>query len=182
MSPVCSKNSGGVDNPVILSTAAFNVPATSGFAGLLKPMWLSLICTKLSSPVAAARDAAPEGLLKAYDFSTPPCITHSAPVPAHAMHFRNPRRSMPSLLWSCTISSLTFFTISVLPDTSSFRNEPASQESERREMVFPSECPRRSGTCSVCADQNAVRLFQIIGIFNLVRHLRKLGIKSKAGR
>ena len=32
--------------------AAFSVPATSGFAALLNPMWLSLICTKLSSPAA----------------------------------------------------------------------------------------------------------------------------------
>ena len=36
--------------------------------------------------------------LRLYDFSTPPCITQNAPVPAHAMHFKNPRRSIPSLL------------------------------------------------------------------------------------
>ena len=50
MSPVCSRNSGGTFNPLILSTAAFSVPTTSGFAALLNPIWLSLICTKLSSP------------------------------------------------------------------------------------------------------------------------------------
>ena len=49
MSPVCSRNSGGVAKPLILSTAACSVPTTSGFAALLNPMWLSLIWTKLSS-------------------------------------------------------------------------------------------------------------------------------------
>src|SRR5580658_8819233 len=29
----------------------------------------------------------------------PPFITYSIPVPAHAMHFRKPRRSTPSLLF-----------------------------------------------------------------------------------
>ena len=53
ISPVCSMNSGGVGRPLILSTAAFSVPTTSGFAALLNPMWLSLICTKLSSPADA---------------------------------------------------------------------------------------------------------------------------------
>src|SRR6266852_4849557 len=113
MSPVCSKNSGGVDNPVILSTAAFNVPATSGFAGLLKPMWLSLICTKLSSPIMSAV-LIPEIRLKLYEFSTPPFITQKAPVPAQAMHFRNPLRSTPSWLWSCRSSSFFFSDILAL--------------------------------------------------------------------
>src|SRR5947207_14605896 len=31
-----------------------------------------------------------------------------APVPAQAMHFRNPRRSIPSLLWSCSMTPLGF--------------------------------------------------------------------------
>jgi hypothetical protein len=34
--------------------------------------------------------------LKLYELSTPPFITQKAPVPAHAMHFRKPRRSTPS--------------------------------------------------------------------------------------
>ena len=97
MSPVCSRNSGAAANPLILSTAAFSVPATSGFAGLLKPMWLSLICTKLSSPIPSAAPIS-EIRLRLYDFNTPPFITQKAPVPAQAMHFRNPRRSIPSWL------------------------------------------------------------------------------------
>src|SRR5438105_13190840 len=92
MSPVCNMNSGVADNPLTLSTAAFSVPTTSGFAGLLNPMWLSLICTKLSSPIMSAVLIS-ETRLKLYEFSTPPFITQKAPVPAQAMHFRNPRRS-----------------------------------------------------------------------------------------
>src|SRR6202789_1235159 len=102
ISPVCSKNSGGVESPLILSTAAFNVPVTSGLAGLLKPMWLSLICTKLNSPAIFLASKSPKRLILK-DFRTPPCITQNAPVPAQAMHSRNPRRSIPSPLWSCMI-------------------------------------------------------------------------------
>src|SRR5215471_17264811 len=35
-------------------------------------------------------------------------MTQSAPVPAQAIHFKNPRRSMPSLLWSCSMKPLAF--------------------------------------------------------------------------
>src|SRR6267378_5460788 len=104
MSPVCNRNSGCIFRPLILSTAAFSVPTTSVFAGLLKPMWLSLICAKLISPFIAAGSSSPIRL-KAYEFRTPPLITQNVPVPAHAMHFRNPRRSIPSWLWSYKISS-----------------------------------------------------------------------------
>ena len=37
-SPVWIRNSGLKGRPLILSTAAFRVAVTSGFAGLLKPM------------------------------------------------------------------------------------------------------------------------------------------------
>jgi hypothetical protein len=47
-------NSGAAASPLILSTATFSVPATSGFVGLLNLMWLSLICTKLNSPIMFA--------------------------------------------------------------------------------------------------------------------------------
>jgi hypothetical protein len=46
-------NAGGTGSALILPTAAFSVATTSEFAGLLNPMWLSLIWTKLSSPFAA---------------------------------------------------------------------------------------------------------------------------------
>src|SRR5713226_7880295 len=37
-----------------------------------------------------------------------------APVPAQTMHFRNPRRSTPSWLWSCRSSSFFFSDIPAL--------------------------------------------------------------------
>src|SRR3981189_3569073 len=40
---------------------------------------------------------------KAWELKTPPLTVQATPVPAHAMHCRNPRRSMPSLLWLCLI-------------------------------------------------------------------------------
>src|ERR1700719_239320 len=113
MSPVCSMNSGTAVRLLILSTAALRVPATSGFAGLLNPMWLSLICTKLSSPIMSAVLIS-DNRLKLYELSTPPFITQKAPVPAHAMHFRKPRRSIPSWLWSCRSSSFFFSDILAL--------------------------------------------------------------------
>src|SRR5580658_2153977 len=114
MSPVCSKNSGAIGNALILSTAACSVAATSGFAALLNPMWLSLICAKLNCPLMASGFIS-DSRLMLYDFKTPPCITQNAPVPAQAMHFKKPRRSTPSLLWSCTISSFTFPAIFLPP-------------------------------------------------------------------
>ena len=52
MSPVCRRKSCEPGSALILSIASFRVPATSWFAALLKPMWLSLICTKLNSDAA----------------------------------------------------------------------------------------------------------------------------------
>ena len=76
-----------------------NVAATSWFAGFLNPMWLSLICTKFSVPAGAASAGAPGVVCpSARDVSTPPLRDQSTPVPAQAMHFKKPRRSMPSAL------------------------------------------------------------------------------------
>jgi hypothetical protein len=57
-------------------------------AGLLNPMWLSLICTKLSSPAASGPPIS-ESRLGLYDFSTPPLITQKAPVPAKPCTLEN---------------------------------------------------------------------------------------------
>ena len=84
---------------LILLIAVCSVAVTSGLAGLLNPMWLSLICTKVkSAPLPASL---PWPLAKARDTGMPPLMVQTKPVPAHAMHFRNPRRSTPSLLRSC---------------------------------------------------------------------------------
>ena len=53
MSPVCSRKSGAPGRALILSMASFSVPVTSWLAALLKPMWLSLIWTKLNSAAPA---------------------------------------------------------------------------------------------------------------------------------
>src|SRR4029077_5619901 len=75
-----------------------SVAVTSGLASLLKPIWLSLICTNRSPP-APARAARSIGM----PLRPPPVIVQTAPVPTHAMHFRNPRRSQ-------LVSSFLFFT------------------------------------------------------------------------
>ena len=70
------------------------MPATSWLAALLKPMWLSLIWTKLKLRwlgVGGAGAAA-----KSLDVGTPPAMVQSRPVPAQAMQERKLRRSMPS--------------------------------------------------------------------------------------
>src|SRR6266403_347097 len=90
-------------------------------------MWLSLICTKLSSPMASF-GLNPGSRLRLYDFSTPPLITQRAPVPAQAMHFKNPRRSIPSSLRSCRISSL------LLPVIFS---SPTSEDTSIRNYLLP---------------------------------------------
>ena len=87
--------SGCCGKALILSIVACSVPVTSVFAGLLKPMWLSLIWTKWSSPFA--------GIIfwpKACDDRMPLPTVQMTPVPAQAIHSRKPRRSTPSLLWS----------------------------------------------------------------------------------
>ena len=88
---------GHCGNASIFAIAERKVPTTSGFAALLNPMWLSLICAKEKSPPRAAAPPPPRSESKAFDFSTPLVIVQITPVPAHAMHFKNPRRSTPSL-------------------------------------------------------------------------------------
>src|ERR1044071_6497854 len=92
--------SGAVGRALVVAIACLRVPKTSVLAGLLKPMWLSLICTKLKSPTGFCAAAAVTGL-NIFELSTPPLAVHNIPVPAQAMHFRKPRRSTPSCpaLW-----------------------------------------------------------------------------------
>src|ERR1700719_539013 len=93
-SPVCRIKSACCFDceTLILSMAAFSVAVTSVLAGLLKPMWLSLIWKKLNEPASA-------GLCvpaKRRDVGTPPMKVHSSPVPAHAIQVRKSRRSISS--------------------------------------------------------------------------------------
>ena len=87
---------GGVD----LSTATCRVPLTSVLAGLLKPMWLSLIWTNVKSAAFMLPLSAPSKR----ELGTPPLKDQTTAAPAHCMHFRNPRRSMLSLSLSVIAS------------------------------------------------------------------------------
>src|SRR6478672_13009169 len=80
---------GCVFSSLTLPIASRSVPSASGLAGLLKPIWLSLICAKVKAEasVASASPSRPK------DFGTPPDSVHKTPVPAQIMHSRAPRRS-----------------------------------------------------------------------------------------
>src|SRR5438552_18974836 len=78
---------------LILLIAVCRVAVTSGLAGLLKPMWLSVICTKLKPPPLQA--SLPLLLVIARETGMPPLNVQNSPVLAHAMHFRQPRPSTP---------------------------------------------------------------------------------------
>ncbi len=91
MSPVCSMKAGCGRRALIRSMARPSVPVTSVLAALLKPIWLSLIWTKLSPLVGgSAASAAPISRER----GTPPAIVQSTPVPTQAMQPSRPRRSM----------------------------------------------------------------------------------------
>src|SRR5829696_7859343 len=79
---------------LILATASRRVESASGFAGLSKPTWLSLICRKVSW--LAARALAASALARLTERGKPPLSIQRTPVPAQVMHSRKPRRSMPS--------------------------------------------------------------------------------------
>src|SRR6266851_4553930 len=64
------------------------VATGSGLASLLKPMCVSLICTKVKSVVIGAAIAS----LMRSGRGTPPTTVQTIPVPAHAMHLSTPRR------------------------------------------------------------------------------------------
>ena len=94
-SPVWIRKSGRSGSALILATASWSVAVTVCLYGSLpNPMWLSLIWTNEKLPAAApARRAT---WPNARDEKTPPPAVQTSPVPAQAMHLRNPRRSTPS--------------------------------------------------------------------------------------
>src|SRR6267154_231838 len=89
-----------------LATASRSVPSASGFAGLLKPMWLSLICRNVN-PVGSAASASP---INPTEWGTPPLTVQSTPVPAQTMHSSTSRRPNP-----CPRSSKPFLAMSHSP-------------------------------------------------------------------
>ena len=91
MSPVWIRKRGLPGTLVTSFSASENVPVVSGLAGLSKPRWLSLTCTKLKSVVAAS--ALPISRAR----GTPPTMVQTIAVPAQVMHSSTPRRPMAVL-------------------------------------------------------------------------------------
>ncbi len=91
-SPVWMMKSGCCGIARILAIASPKVALGSGFAALLKPMWLSLTCTKVKGFVPAGLASAASRLI---ELANPPETLHTAPVPAQAMHLSRPLRLVP---------------------------------------------------------------------------------------
>ena len=116
---------------LILSIAIFSVPVTFWLAALLKPIWLSLICTnEKSSTIFFFAELVVSA--STFEVGTPATIDQTSPVPAHAMHCRKLRRSMPSpaafgSFVCCAVSTLFFCFISIsrfIVTTSASENWP----------------------------------------------------------
>jgi hypothetical protein len=86
------QETGCVGIALILSIASVSVARGSGLGGRWKPMRLSLICTKVSSPCGASAAAASP--IRPGVRGTPPLKVQTTPVPAQVMHFNRPRRLM----------------------------------------------------------------------------------------
>src|SRR6476646_5595720 len=70
------------------SIAAPSVAFGSGFASLLKPIWLSLIWTNARLRASAAAT----GSIRLNDLGTPPFNAQTTPAPPHAAHLSSVRR------------------------------------------------------------------------------------------
>src|SRR3954452_6950961 len=81
-----------------LATASRKVARASALGGLLKPIWLSLICRNVKEAARDGRTGAASAASRPIELPTPPLNANNAPVPAHAMHFRKSRRLSPSPL------------------------------------------------------------------------------------
>src|SRR3954464_4808223 len=94
MSPVWIMKDGRTGIALILATASRGVASASGFAGLSKPTWLSLICRNVRALLARALAAS--ALARPTERGRPPLSIQITPVPAQVMHSRKPRRLIPS--------------------------------------------------------------------------------------
>src|ERR1700722_17816595 len=77
--------SGAWGSALILAMACLRVPTTSVLAGLLKPMWLSLICTQFKPPImlSAGGGVGGDKMLRGMQASTD-VPQHSRAAPGHA--------------------------------------------------------------------------------------------------
>src|SRR4051794_9049731 len=94
MSPVWIMKDGLAGIALIFATASRRVASASGFAGLSKPTWLSLICRNVRALLVRALAAS--ALARPIERGRPPLSIQRTPVPAQVMHARKPRRLMPS--------------------------------------------------------------------------------------
>src|SRR5258707_132699 len=136
-SPVCSSIEGLVGNLAIRSSAACKVALGSGLASLLKPMWLSLIWTKVKSlplAISAALAAPPRPSAR----GTPPLTVQTMPVPAQAMHFSNPRRLNSVALGLSRLLSSVIAPSIIYQDAMRCRPGTVAVYSRRCEEIRPS--------------------------------------------
>ena len=91
MSPVWIMKAGFCGCALTWRWPPASVPSAFGLAGLSKPIWLSLICTKVSPGLCRLRLAQMPS-----EWGTPPETVHRTPVPAQVMHSSTLRRLRPS--------------------------------------------------------------------------------------
>ena len=78
--------------PFTSSMVLVSVPLTSGFASLLKPICVSLICTNKRLAQRRRRNLLSAAMARSIGVKTPPDSANSVPAPPYAMHFRALRR------------------------------------------------------------------------------------------
>lgn len=92
MSPVWIASAGIAGMPLTRSIVCFSVADTSGFASLLKPMCVSLICTNSGRPALAGSASPVCASARSNGVRTPPDSVNSVPRPPKAMHCSALRR------------------------------------------------------------------------------------------
>src|SRR5262249_30301773 len=125
---------GFAGSDLTLAMASSSVPITLGLAGLSNPIWLSLICRKVSLLGWAA--SAPSMIPR--ESGTPPEIVHNTPVPAQVMH-SNTFRRLTSAFRSLFVESLMV----VLRDSS-----PLLMVTRPRRDLFPDHRRVKISTCT----------------------------------
>jgi len=106
ISPVWIMKAGLAGRSLTFAIASFKVPSASGLAGLLNPTWLS---GNLQEAEARGHFFGRLRRTRAEElrgFRHAPLSVQMTPVPAQIIHSRAPRRSIPLLVSSLTLSSL----------------------------------------------------------------------------
>src|SRR6478736_357591 len=127
-----------------LPMASRSVPSASGLAGLLKPIWLSLIWRNVKAEASAARAS----LSSPKDFGTPPESVHKIPVPAQTMHSSAPLRLRPDRSSSASGASVGGLTssninVSFIRDGGSLGRRPDLEAIYSPEANLPHPADRK---------------------------------------